>query len=512
MVQMKVGEQLAQARTAANTTKTPTAPGEAAVMMAAMGWAARRESERSLRQDAERNAQLGVQSAQIADNAAAEVTAFADPVQVAADTTPPGVSVTSPTGWVSGTVTLSATATDNVGVTGVQFLVNNAPFSSVDTTAPYTLTVNTTPAHNGTYTIAALAGDAAGNITTSAPVTITVFNPLDDNTAPTVHLIGPADGTTVRGTLVLTATATDNVGVTGVQFLVNNTPFSSVDTTAPYTLTVNTTPAHNGTYTLAARATDADGNITTSAPVTITVSNPLDAGSPLFIGDYSTGNLNQWQTLQVVGWNGSPVGYSGYSASVVTDPTRGYVGRFEVRAGDSALGDGNDRAEIRGSTAPNGSVRFYQWSVKFDPGFYSWTNSDWGVVDQWHDSIELAYSGWWDKAPSDTFGFNIKGNGSGARLLTIPMARGTWHDFTMEVKLSTGTDGYIRIWHNGVPQTLLGGSTTWTGQTLLTGKTETYHKEGLYRSPKSQTGIVYHTGFRMATSLANLGGTTSAVV
>jgi hypothetical protein len=300
--------------------------------------------------------------------------------------------------------------------------------------------------------------------------------------------------------------------VTGVQFLVNNTPFSSVDTTAPYTLTVNTTPAHNGTYTLAARATDADGNITTSAPVTITVSNPLDAGSPLFIGDYSTGNLNQWQTLQVVGWNGSPVGYSGYSASVVTDPTRGYVGRFEVRAGDSALGDGNDRAEIRGSTAPNGSVRFYQWSVKFDPGFYSWTNSDWGVVDQWHDSIELAYSGWWDKAPSDTFGFNIKGNGSGARLLTIPMARGTWHDFTMEVKLSTGTDGYIRIWHNGVPQTLLGGSTTWTGQTLLTGKTETYHKEGLYRSPKSQTGIVYHTGFRMATSLANLGGTTSAVV
>ena len=41
-----------------------------------------------------------------------------------------------PSGTVSGDVTLTATATDNVGVAGVQFLVNDAPFSAEDTPRP----------------------------------------------------------------------------------------------------------------------------------------------------------------------------------------------------------------------------------------------------------------------------------------------------------------------------------------------------------------------------------------
>ena len=40
-----------------------------------------------------------------------------------------------------------------------------------------------------------------------------------DTTAPTVSLTGPAAGATVSGTVNLTATASDNVGVAGVQFL-----------------------------------------------------------------------------------------------------------------------------------------------------------------------------------------------------------------------------------------------------------------------------------------------------
>ena len=105
-------------------------------------------------------------------------------------------------------MTLSATASDNVGVAGVQFLVNGAPFAAEDSTAPYTLRVNTTPADNGTYTVAARARDAAGNVTTSPTVTVTV-----DNTAPTVSLTAPANAASVSGTVTLTATAADNVGV-----------------------------------------------------------------------------------------------------------------------------------------------------------------------------------------------------------------------------------------------------------------------------------------------------------
>ena len=78
---------------------------------------------------------------------------------------------------------------------------------------------------------------------------------------------------TVSGTVTITANATDNVGVAGVQFLVDNNPLAAEDTTSPYSLSWNTTTVANGTHTLTARARDADGNTATSAPVTVTVAN-----------------------------------------------------------------------------------------------------------------------------------------------------------------------------------------------------------------------------------------------
>ena len=69
---------------------------------------------------------------------------------------------------VSGTVTLSATASDNVGVTGVQFYVDNGTTPlATDTSSPYSASWNTTTVTNGTHTLTAKARDAAGNITTS---------------------------------------------------------------------------------------------------------------------------------------------------------------------------------------------------------------------------------------------------------------------------------------------------------------------------------------------------------
>ena len=44
---------------------------------------------------------------------------------------------------IVGTRTLSATATDNVGVVGVQFLVDGNPVGAEDTTAPYSIIVLT---------------------------------------------------------------------------------------------------------------------------------------------------------------------------------------------------------------------------------------------------------------------------------------------------------------------------------------------------------------------------------
>ncbi|MGE0682891.1 MAG: Ig-like domain-containing protein, partial [Candidatus Binatia bacterium] len=95
-----------------------------------------------------------------------------------------------------------------------------------------------------------------------------------DTQTPTVSLTAPSNGATVSGSSVTTsANASDNVGVIGVQFLLDGANLGTEDTTAPYAVTWNTTTVTNGPHTLTARARDAVGNQTTSTAVTVTVSN-----------------------------------------------------------------------------------------------------------------------------------------------------------------------------------------------------------------------------------------------
>jgi len=192
------------------------------------------------------------------------------------DSTAPTVSMTAPAGGstVSGTtVTVSATAADNIGVAGVQFKVDGASVGAEDTVSPYSVTWNSTTVANGSHTLTAVARDAAGNTTTATGVTVTVTNAVD-NTAPTVSMTAPTGGSTVSGSSVtVSATASDNIGVAGVQFLLDGAATGAEVTTAPYAVVWNTTSSANGTHTLAARARDGAGNTTTSASVTVTVSN-----------------------------------------------------------------------------------------------------------------------------------------------------------------------------------------------------------------------------------------------
>jgi hypothetical protein len=92
-----------------------------------------------------------------------------------ADPNPPTVAVTAPTAGatVSGSVSVSATASDDVGVQGVQFTLDGANLGAEDTSAPYAVTWNTTTTPNGSHTLTARARDA-GNATTSTPVSVTV--------------------------------------------------------------------------------------------------------------------------------------------------------------------------------------------------------------------------------------------------------------------------------------------------------------------------------------------------
>jgi len=112
------------------------------------------------------------------------------------DTTVPTVSLTSPTEGqtVAGSITVSATASDNIGVAGVQFKLDGADLGAEDTASPYSVNWDTTTVADGTHTLTAIARDAAGNSTTSASVTVTVTNTPPDTTPPEISITSPANG------------------------------------------------------------------------------------------------------------------------------------------------------------------------------------------------------------------------------------------------------------------------------------------------------------------------------
>src|SRR5688500_18724864 len=57
--------------------------------------------------------------------------------------------------------------------------------------------------------------------------------PAPDNNPPAVRITSPASGATVSGTITVTAEASDDVGVAGVQFKYNDINFDAEDTSPP---------------------------------------------------------------------------------------------------------------------------------------------------------------------------------------------------------------------------------------------------------------------------------------
>jgi hypothetical protein len=102
-----------------------------------------------------------------------------------------------------------------------------------------------------------------------------------DNVSPTVSMTAPASGATVSGsTVAVSASASDNVGVAGVQFKLDGVSLGAEDTTAPYATTWNSTSVANGSHTLSAVARDAAGNLATATSITVTVSNAVTPPPP----------------------------------------------------------------------------------------------------------------------------------------------------------------------------------------------------------------------------------------
>lgn len=330
------------------------------------------------------------------------------------DTANPTVSVTAPAdlSTVSGSsVSITANASDDAGVAGVQFKLDGADLGAEVTAAPYSITWDSATVADGSYTLTAVVRDYAGNTATSANVGVTVDNatlskpdlivtnlsyadgvftstvknqgnlatsggntivvryyvdgafradgavtgeltvnesknagtdsspyviaPGDhiitatvdeqntttesnennnslsisvtiqdagDTEPPVVSITAPSAGATVSGSSVtLTATATDNVVVSGVQFQVDGVNVGAEDTSSPYSITWDSLTVVDGSKIITAIATDTSGN-KSAVDIPVTVNNGVTALSDLVIAGMTydaAGNISA--TIENIG-------------------------------------------------------------------------------------------------------------------------------------------------------------------------------------------------------------------
>jgi hypothetical protein len=173
-------------------------------------------------------------------------------------------------------VTLTATASDNVAVGGVQFLLDGNPLGTEDTTSPYSVTWDTTTASNGTHSLQARARDTSGNTATTAATSVTV-----DNVAPTGTVIINGNAAATKTTTVtLTLSASDTQGaVTQMRFSNDGTTFSASEayaTSKTWALT-----SGDGTKTVYVQYQDVAGNWSTAATDTIVLDTTAPANSAI---------------------------------------------------------------------------------------------------------------------------------------------------------------------------------------------------------------------------------------
>ncbi len=110
-----------------------------------------------------------------------------------------------------------------------------------------------------------------------------------DTTPPTTSITAPANGATVSGTVAINATASDNVGVTQMQILIDGTVAASNTNATTLSFNWNSASVANGSHTIVSKAFDAAGNVGTSATVTVTVSNTVTVTELIGNGGFENG-------------------------------------------------------------------------------------------------------------------------------------------------------------------------------------------------------------------------------
>lgn len=295
----------------------------------------------------------------------------------AADWTPPTVTMNAPASVVSGTVAVSATASDatsGVGSVLIEYLGSTGSWTSIctATVSPWTCSWDTTARTDGTYALRATATDKSGNVTVSDPVSTMVANNV------TVVLGDP--GSYVRGSLSLSAT------IYGGGSLVYTTTFeyavaggstwktlplcSPIAVGQTFTCTWNTTGLSNGSYDLRVTAAAGSTRVTSAAVTDVMVDNTApsvtmtdpgatlsgtvtlgatsadsDSGVNQVVIQYAPNGTTSWTTACTIG---SPPFTCRFDTTKLTN------GKFDFRAvSTDTAGNSGTSASVTGRTVDN---------------------------------------------------------------------------------------------------------------------------------------------------------------
>jgi hypothetical protein len=261
------------------------------------------------------------------------------------DTTPPTVAFIPLTAPPVGNIHLTVSASDNVGVLSVQFQVDGvnfgAPLPPPATGTLYSIVWDSTTASRTQHDFAAIARDAAGN-TATAHYTVFLLPadpPAADTTPPTVAFI-PLTAPPV-GNIPLTVSASDNVGVVGVQFQVDGVNFGAAipppATGTLYGVVWDSTTASRTQHEFAAIARDAAGNTATAHYTVFLVPTdppPVSPNTASFLS-VDTRTLGNWKG--VYGRDGNVIAQ--HSVNVPSYATFDTAGNLNLKVLDAAATD-----------------------------------------------------------------------------------------------------------------------------------------------------------------------------
>lgn len=212
------------------------------------------------------NARSGAGATNVNFSASSAVVASSDNTDILISTTggtytvvdpPPTVSLTSPTNnsVVSGSIIVSATASDDAGVSRVDFNLDGSTLIGSDTTSPYSINWDTTSVTSGPHVLTAEAFDTGSNLSVFS-VNITV-----DNQAPSAPTSLTATITNSTQIALDWTASTDNVGVTAYDVYRDSNLIATVVTNSY----VDSGLTAGTTYSYFVRAKDNQGNVSAAS-------------------------------------------------------------------------------------------------------------------------------------------------------------------------------------------------------------------------------------------------------